>query len=838
MKQRTLRDIPGLRHFCSLPFSLLPFFLLPLFFVVPRPLHAEQVCYDHGILVDNGDPEYSDGGTWDVVTDSYYTAGQSWTDSRKTSEDGAWAKWIPNLPVAGRYRVYLWHIPSRGAGATIEIAHNGKLDTVARDMTYGHLGWTNLGDYDFAAGSAGYVKATRTIGTLIVDSVKLVPIQDVSTPKLLDPYPRADGSLPRLDAKGNLILSGKPYQVLYQELMEDTVAAPGAIPTIDETFETALAQRVNTLGVTLYWKAFETSEGVYDYRVIDALIEKARARNMHLSLILFWGWRNLQSYYVPRYIYDEKQKYPPIQFAPGSKQNNYVLSPFGQETLAAESRSLCALLARVKEKDPTHQIVVLAQLENEMPAFRDYSEAAMKAWNGDVPPDLTAYLSKHEQDISPWIRGIWDRHGSKTSGTWADVFGDDNNGSKVFAVWSQARYIQSLVSAAKNVLDIPFYCNAWIWESPCYSAFSDVFHAAAPGIDGMGPDAYGPKSRWEKETALAVRDWNHLVIPEQHYSAQTTWRAIGKYNAMLSGEYYDVEGLDWLRSKETYDLVNEMMQPICEKKGTGDMLGFFQDQQKAGESWDEFFKEFRIRYIATVNPRTWWQFSKEHPAPCEQINNVTGGELDGCGLIMKVGDNEYVVTSTRVDLEWSYPGGGKIGVARAKTGHYQQGRWIRDGGATVDQTAESIRFHFPTANRQYGQIRFKLSTRPSHPVTVYEMEDGKMIGEAAVDADITASNSLFVGGLSRFGCAVEIRTRSAAAAHELTIGYSAQHACKLSLYVNDVRVQDLQFPATGDWSVWNTKTVDADVPAGAAVKLQVDNGDDGPRLDYLMIPGV
>jgi hypothetical protein len=53
------------------------------------------------------------------------------------------------LPVAGTYRVYLWHIVWGARGpVTIEIQHNGKAETLKRNTGDGHSGWNSLGDFD------------------------------------------------------------------------------------------------------------------------------------------------------------------------------------------------------------------------------------------------------------------------------------------------------------------------------------------------------------------------------------------------------------------------------------------------------------------------------------------------------------------------------------------------------------------------------------------------------------------------------------------------------------------------------------------------------------------
>lgn len=657
------------------------------------------------ILIDYGDPGYAEGGTWQNEEGSYYNAGQSWTAVRATTTAGSWASWTPAIPKREPYRVFLWHLKSNDSAATIEVASADGVKTIKRNMQSGfNLGWEDLGTYTFDVGNQGHVKVTRGNGEVLVDAVKLVPAATWSKPPLLPAYPPPDGSFPHVDPahRGTLLLSGRPYQILYQETLDDSTDTPDDVPYLDQLFDTALAQGVNTLGTILHWNDYETAEGTYDHRVIDALIERAKARNMHLSLVLFWGFRNLASNYVPAYVARDKTKYP---------FNGRGMSPFCDACLEREKAALADLATEVKAKDPDHQVVVAVQLENEMPASRERSTVADAAFARAVPAELLTYLASHERDVSPWLQRVWSAGGKKTAGTWATVFGDSNDANKVFAVYSMGLYEEALLRAAKAVLPVPMYCNAWIGESPCWPDFMDVFHVAAPSFDGMGPDSYNADNQdaWERNVAAAVRPWNSLVVPEQHQSIKSLWRAIAKYDAFLSGQYWDVEGGEWLKSQETYALVTEMMPVMMPKKGTGDLLGFYQNQQKAGASWTEPFDDLTVKLTPTVDHAVFKRYEDGHPGPQPTIDNRTGGELDGCGLIMKLGSGDYVITSTRIDVELARTAGNAIDVRSAETGRFERGQWTSEGAATVDRAGSAIRIAFPKQNRKYAQVRVVLA---------------------------------------------------------------------------------------------------------------------------------
>ena len=125
---------------------------------------AQRNTYDGGLVVTHEDgPGYSEGGgTWTTKSGGWDT--ESWDEIggpiRKTATIGAWAKFAPDIPTAGKYRVYYW-IPNLSDGTLdIEIHYQGGVKTYTRNMgIQSPCGLANLGDYDFAAGTAGYVLA-------------------------------------------------------------------------------------------------------------------------------------------------------------------------------------------------------------------------------------------------------------------------------------------------------------------------------------------------------------------------------------------------------------------------------------------------------------------------------------------------------------------------------------------------------------------------------------------------------------------------------------------------------------------------------------------------------
>jgi len=670
------------------------------------PCHGAVGSYDGGIVIKNGDAEYSEGGAWQDGKNvgDYYRYGCDAGEARKTTSPGAWAKWTPDLK-AGNYRVYLWHIVWGARGnVTIDIRHNGKTDTLKRDTGDGHSGWNNLGDFDFAAGTDGYVKITlNEKGTLYADAVKFLPAEKVDR-TAFPPYPAPDGSTPRAE-KGNIVICGQPRLILYGETLEETMAHPADVPYYGDQFDKWRRQGLNTAGAILQWNAFEPRKDQYEFAMIDGLIEAAKARNMHLIIVWFGTWRNLQSNYVPRYVWDEKIAFPALK--ENGKPENGGISPFATKCAERDGLALKALLARAAQKDPGHQVLIAVQVENEMPCYIDYCPAASKHIGEQVPKELLDYLKandtpKYDPTKLGWF--TWSRYhgnGSRTSGTWEEVFGKQpwpNDARHVLGAYYTGKYIEIVVRKAKEALNIPMYANAWCGASPCDFEFMDVFHIGCPSLDGMGPDNYG------QVLDKYIRPWNVLLQPEfspaEHY-----FRTLAM-GALLVGQYWQAE-VELMRTKATFDLVRTMEPLLVQKRNPGDLLGFTpvldKKLHKAGSTWEQDYQDLKITFTATADHlpgETEWRDYRLH----------TGGPLlNGNGLIIKMGPDEYLITSTKIDVELRRADGRDIAATWAEQGHFESGTWVKEKDVTVEAAGKPLKLKFPTASMQYGQIRLKIA---------------------------------------------------------------------------------------------------------------------------------
>ncbi|GAB2598823.1 golvesin C-terminal-like domain-containing protein [Kribbella endophytica] len=141
-------------------------------------LRADAAKFVPTVQVDNGGAGYTETGTWASTTT---VKGWSGSDTRYSSTSSSAARWTPQLPAAGRYDVYAW-VPGNSLNAlearyTVN-SSSGLSSPVDPPESVGVDRWVRLGNYQFAAGTAGWVELGKDVGDegyLRADAVKFVP---------------------------------------------------------------------------------------------------------------------------------------------------------------------------------------------------------------------------------------------------------------------------------------------------------------------------------------------------------------------------------------------------------------------------------------------------------------------------------------------------------------------------------------------------------------------------------------------------------------------------------------------------------------------------------------
>lgn len=302
---------------------------------------------------------------------------------------------------------------------------------------------------------------------------------------------------------------------------------------------------INTVLAVVSWEQVEPQEGVFDFSVVDELVEDARSHDLKLALLWFGSWKNGMSSYHPSWVKEDGERFPLAQTSEGKKLP--ILSTLGSSTCSSDAKAYAAMMAHLKTIDSEEQTVVMIQMENEVGLHgetRDYCPAANEAFASAVPAELIAYLTEHRDSLLPETADAWKAGGYRTSGTWEEVFGKGDRTDEIFMAWNYASYMNKISSAGKAVYDLPTFVNAWIVQPEDkrpgnypsggpQAQNHDIWRAAAPAIDLLTPDIY--LNDFPQILRLYARSGNPVFIPESRAGqggAANAAFAIGEMGAM------------------------------------------------------------------------------------------------------------------------------------------------------------------------------------------------------------------------------------------------------------------------------------------------------------------
>lgn len=154
---------------------------------ITPPVYGSLGSDTDTLIVDNGDPEYTEGGTWISGTYSGGWAG----DYRYCNVGGSldWVHWTPNLPRRGIYDVYMWWLAGSNRCTNVFVRIYGLVDdTMYVNQQGSGSEWHYLGRRAFDSGNTGYVGLNDVGATggsvVIADAVKwvyLAPFNSIDT---------------------------------------------------------------------------------------------------------------------------------------------------------------------------------------------------------------------------------------------------------------------------------------------------------------------------------------------------------------------------------------------------------------------------------------------------------------------------------------------------------------------------------------------------------------------------------------------------------------------------------------------------------------------------------
>lgn len=523
----------------------------------------------------------------------------------------------------------------------------------------------------------------------------------------------AGAPIPRLETQGaaqRLVVDGRPMLVLGGELGNSSASSRAYMAPYWPKLK---AMNLNTVLAPVSWELIEPSEGAFDFSTVDGLIQDARAQDMKLVLLWFGAWKNSMSTYVPSWVKRDPARFPRARGVDGASVE--ILSVFSDATRDADARAYGALLAHLKAIDGERNTVLMVQVENEigmLPSAREYGPIADAAWARPVPAVLVQRLVGGGEAVEPELRALWRAHGARTSGTWAQLFGDEAAGQEVFTAWSYARYVEAVTRAGKAAYPLPMYVNAALnrtgkapGEYPSGGPLPhliDVWKAGAPSLDLLAPDIYFPNfsdlaGRYRRPgNPLFIPEANNVGAPETPANA---FFAIGRLDAFGFSPFQveTAQGRDQKALTQAYDLLRQLTPAILAAQGTGRMAGFkprvLEDGAVLDQPVDQVLGDYRFT-VGFIDP--WTPRTDQQPA--------THG-----GLIIQIGPEDYLIAGRGLVITFAGTEGAGLvpaGIDSAVEGVFDgQGRWVPGRVLNGDQTHQGRHIRLPSDQFQIQRVR-------------------------------------------------------------------------------------------------------------------------------------
>jgi beta-galactosidase GanA len=505
------------------------------------------------------------------------------------------------------------------------------------------------------------------------------------------------GNAPHLEKRGvttQLIVDGKPFLILSGELHN---SSSSSLEYMQPLWSQLAGMGLNTVITPLSWELVEPTEGHYDFALVDGLL--AQARQSHQKIVFLWlaSWKNGMSSYAPAWVKQDTKRFPRVAI---HGRQIEVLSPAESATQQADARAFAALMQHIAQADGQDHTVLMMQVENEVGVLgdsRDRSAAADRAFAAQVPADLTRYLKAHHDTLYPRLRDLWDENGAKTSGTWAEVFGDTPRADEAFMAWNYARFIQAVTASGKAAWNIPMYVNTWLGDEGAQPGqypsggpepwVVDIWRAAGSAIDLYAPDLYA--SNFVEWCQRYHRDGNPLFMPETRGGtpgAANVFYAVGQ-EAGLGFSPFAIE--DDTNPKQdlavSYRTVGALAPVLLEHQAAGDVRGFMLD--KAHPSVDFALGGYNLHV---------------------SLDEIFGFHSEaGYGLIMATGTDEFLGAGKGFRVSFTPVGSApRVGIASIDEGVFQDGKWVPGRRLNGDENDQGGGFRFDT--RRVSTEKVKL----------------------------------------------------------------------------------------------------------------------------------
>jgi len=366
------------------------------------------------------------------------------------------------------------------------------------------------------------------------------------------------------------------------------------------------------------------------------------------------------SCYAPQWFKANYNKYPRAHTRTGKPLE--IASAFSENVFNADSRAFSQLMKHIASIDKDDGTVIMIQIENEIGMLedaRDYSDAANKLFNANVPSQLINYLQRNKEQLHPQMLKKWKDNGFKTKGNWQTMFGADIYTDEIFMAWHYASYVEKMAKIAKSIYNIPLYVNAAMnsrdrkpGEYPSAGPLAhliDIWHCAAPSLDLLAPDLYDKGfTSWTVQYKLHN---NPLFIPETRLTENDGVRAFyvfGEQDAIGFSPFSIEDASDTQDSPlvQAYAKLHDLMPVILKHQGKNEMNGLLFDQEN---------KERIIN-------RDGYKITCKHYYTLPWDPKATDGSVwpEGGGILIKLNTNEYLIAGSGIVITFEKENENKI----------------------------------------------------------------------------------------------------------------------------------------------------------------------------------
>lgn len=487
-----------------------------------------------------------------------------------------------------------------------------------------------------------------------------------------------------------LYVEGQPFQAFAGEVHNSAAYDLEKIET--EVWKRMEQSHLNTLIVPVYWETLEPEDGIFDFSLVDGLMQQAQRYKKKLILLWFGLWKNAESAYVPAWMKKDSKTYFRAEMYGGGKLN--TISPLCTAAIERDADAFSALMEHIRKTDQ-NTTVIMVQVENEVGLLgteRDYCPQAEEKFRESVPAAI-----------------LRDQAGSSGI-TWKKAFGDQ--AEEIFSAWCFASALEQIASAGKEKYPIPYYANVWLKQFPWYPGSYPsggpvedmlwVWKTAAPSLSAVAPDIYVPyvPEIMEKYS----RTDNPLLIPEVRKDVVTASYAMYAYlnhHALCYAPF----GIEDLWQDVPAELPEEVIDTLKMDPLSFDLSG---TKETLGEVYRilEEIKPFYLKYRGTQHMKCFLKRAEGELgcylkfSSCDieiQYLPQTDGTPASAGAVFELEENKFLVVGMMCSIRFHTKPGDhrKIDFLRKESGTFQDGKWVCAQRQNGDEKIESILYDLP-----------------------------------------------------------------------------------------------------------------------------------------------